>query len=65
MNAYKVTASHAFDRWRDFTFVYAQSKQQALLQALNEFDLPELANDKIIITVSQESSWSKNKRSRR
>lgn len=62
MNAYKVTASHAFDRWRDFTFVYAQSKQQALLKALDEFDLPEIVNDKIIITVSQESSWPKKKK---
>lgn len=62
MNAYKVTVSHTFDSWRDFTFVYAQSKYQALLKALEEFDFPELSNDKIIITISLEGSLGRKKR---
>lgn len=65
MNAYKVSATHAWGNWRDFTFVYAQSKKQALLKALEELDLPEVANEKIVVTVSLESPVKKKRKSRK
>lgn len=61
MNVFKVTFSHAWDRWHDFTFVTCRSKAEAIQKALAEIDLPEVANEKMIITVSLENQIGKRK----
>ncbi|WP_368250923.1 hypothetical protein [Enterococcus sp. 2201sp1_2201st1_B8_2201SCRN_220225] len=62
MNVFKVSFSHAWDCWHDFTFVTCRSKREAIQKALEEIDLPEIANEKIIITVTAEGSLGKVKR---
>lgn len=61
MNVFKVSFSHAWDKWHDFTFVTCRNKREAIRKALEEIDLPEIANEKIIITVALESRMGKRK----
>ena len=61
MNVFKVSFSHAWDRWHDFTFVTCRSKREAIQKALDEIDLPEVANEKIIITVTAEGQLGKRR----
>ncbi len=56
MKVYKVSAKHCWGPWKDFRFIYAGSKKQAILSALEEIDIPEAQNEKILITVSQEGT---------
>ncbi len=62
MTVFKVSFCHAWDRWHDFTFVTCRTKKEAVLKALDEIDVPELMNDKIIITVSVEGQVGKTKK---
>ncbi|MEQ7302950.1 hypothetical protein [Enterococcus avium] len=59
MTVFKVAFSHAWNHWHDFTFVTCRSKKEAILKALEEIDIPELMNDKVIITVSVEGHLGK------
>lgn len=61
MTVFKVSFCHAWDRWHDFTFVTCRTKKEAIVKALEEIDVPELMNDKIIITVSVEGQVGKTK----
>lgn len=62
MTVFKVSFCHAWDRWHDFTFVTCRSKKEAILHALNEIEVPELMNDRVIITVSVEGQVGKTKK---
>lgn len=62
MNVFKVSFCHAWNRWHDFTFVTCRSKKEAIQKALDEIDVPELMNDKVIITVSVEGQLGKTKK---
>ena len=61
MNVFKVSFSHAWDKWHDFTFVTCRSKSEAIQKAMAEIDIPEVANEKLIITVALESRMGKRK----
>lgn len=61
MTVFKVSFCHAWDRWHDFTFVTCRTKKEAIMKALEEIDVPELMNDKVIITVSVEGAVGKTK----
>lgn len=56
MKVYRVSAKHCWGLWSDFRYIYAKSKKQAILSALEEIDIPEAHNEKILITVSQEGT---------
>lgn len=62
MTVFKVSFCHAWDHWHDFTFVTCRNKKEAIIQALGEIDVPELMNDKVIITVSVEGTVGKTKK---
>lgn len=62
MNVFKVSFCHSWNRWHDFTFVTCRSKKEAIRKALDEIDVPELMNDKVIITVSVEGQLGKTKK---
>lgn len=62
MTVFKVSFSHAWDHWRDFTFVTCWSKKEAIQKAIEEIDIPELMNDKVIITVAVEGHVGNKKR---
>ncbi|MDT2737952.1 hypothetical protein P7H00_12610 [Enterococcus pseudoavium] len=62
MTVFKVSFCHAWDRWHDFTFVTCRTKKEAIVKALEEIDVPELMNDKVIITVSVEGTVGKTKK---
>lgn len=61
MNVFKVSFSHAWDRWHDFTFVTCRSKAEAIEKAMAEIDIPEVKGEKLIITVSIEGQLGKRK----
>lgn len=61
MNVFKVSCSHAWDSWHDFTFVTCRSKTEAIQKALEEMDIPEVLNEKLIITVVMENQIGKRK----
>lgn len=61
MNVFKVSFSHSWNNWHDFTFVTCRSKREAIQKALAEIDLPEVANEKMIITVSLENQIGKRR----
>jgi hypothetical protein len=62
MNVFKVSFSHAWDRWHTFTFVTCRSKREAIQKALGEIDLPEVMSEKMIITVSLENRIGKRRK---
>lgn len=62
MTVFKVSFCHAWNRWHDFTFVTCRNKKEAVMKALEEIDVPELMNDKVIITVSVEGQVGKTKK---
>jgi hypothetical protein len=59
---FKVSFSQAWGRWRDFTFVTCRSASEAITKALEEINVPEKMNDKVIITVSVEGQVGKKKK---
>ena len=61
MNVFKVTFSHVWNHWKDFTFVTCRSKAEAIQKAMSEIDIPEVMNEKLIITVSVEGCLGKRR----
>lgn len=61
MTVFKVSFCLAWGQWRDFTFVTCRNKKEAIMKALDEIDVPERMNDKVIITVSVEGKVGKTK----
>jgi len=59
---FKVSFSQAWGRWRDFTFVTCRSTSEAITKALEEINVPEKMNNKVIITVSIEGQVGKKKK---
>lgn len=62
MTVFKVSFCLAWGQWRDFTFVTCRSKREAVIKALEEIDVPESMNDKVVITISVEGIVGKNKK---
>lgn len=62
MNVFKVTFSHAWNHWKDFTFVTCRSKAEAIQKAMVEIDMPEVMSEKMIITVSLENRIGKRRK---
>lgn len=61
MTVFKVSFCLAWGLWRDFTLVTCRNKKEAIMKALDEIDVPELMNDKVIVTVSVEGQVGKTK----
>lgn len=62
MTVFKVSFCLAWGQWRDFTFVTCRNKREAVIKALEEIDVPESMNDKLIITTSVGGIVGKNKK---
>ena len=65
MQVYRVLVKEAWGPWSDFRYETAPSKKEAIKKAMDDMDIPETANEKICITVSQESPIGKKPKSKR
>lgn len=62
MNVFKVAVRFSWGSWSDFRFVTAPNKKAAIINALQEIDVPEMnKNDRLLITAYQESPFPKKK----
>lgn len=64
MQAYRILVKQAWGPWSDFRYETAASKKDAIIKAISDMDIPELHNDKICVTITQESPLQKKNKKR-